>query len=78
MYNLRNEEVLQTDKDGRNIVQTVKRRKANWIGHILRWNCLQKQVIGGKIKGRIEMKGRLEEDVSSCWMTLRKRKVTVD
>jgi hypothetical protein len=27
-----------------------KRRKANWIGHILRRNCLLKPVIAGKIK----------------------------
>ena len=28
-------EVLQRVKDDRNIVRTIKRRKANWIGHIL-------------------------------------------
>ena len=27
-----------------------EKRKANWIGHILRRNCLLKQVIQGKIK----------------------------
>jgi len=30
-------------------------RKANWIGHILRRNCLLKQVIEGKIKGEMEV-----------------------
>jgi hypothetical protein len=35
-----------------------KRRKANWIGHILRRNCLLKHVIEGKLEGRIEMTGR--------------------
>ena len=30
-------------------------RKANWIGHILRRNCLLKQVIEGKIKGDMEV-----------------------
>ena len=34
----------------RNILQTIKRRKANWIGHILRRNCLLKHVIEGKIE----------------------------
>jgi hypothetical protein len=34
------------------------RRKANWIGHILRRNCLLKHVIEGKLEGRIEMTGR--------------------
>ena len=37
----------------RNIVQTVKREKDNWIGYIWRGNSLLKQVIGGKIEGRI-------------------------
>jgi hypothetical protein len=34
---------------------TMKRRKANWIGHILRRNCLLKHVIEGRIEGRIEV-----------------------
>jgi hypothetical protein len=40
------------------ILQTIKRRKANWIGHILHRNCLSIHVIEGKIKGRIEVMGR--------------------
>jgi hypothetical protein len=48
---VRNEEVLHRVKKERNIVHTVKRRKANWIGHILRRNCLLKHVIEGG-KGR--------------------------
>jgi hypothetical protein len=35
---VRNEEVLQRVKEERNIVHTIKRRKVNWIGHILRRN----------------------------------------
>jgi hypothetical protein len=54
----RNEEVLHRVKEERNIVHTIKRRKANWIGHILRRNCLMKHVIEGKLEGRIEMTGR--------------------
>jgi hypothetical protein len=55
---VRNEEVLHRVKEERNIVHTIKRRKANWIGHILRRNCLLKHVIEGKVEGRIEMTGR--------------------
>ena len=40
---------------------------------MLRRNCLLKHVIEGKIEGRIEVTGGLEEDVSSYWLTLRKR-----
>ena len=36
----------------------IIKRKANWIGHILRRNCLLKQVIEGKIKGQIEVTRR--------------------
>jgi hypothetical protein len=73
---VRNEEVLHRVKEQRNIVHTIKRRKANWIGHILRRNCLLKHVIEGKLEGRIEMREDEEEDVSSYWMTLRKREDT--
>jgi hypothetical protein len=55
---VRNGEVLHRVKEERNIVHTIKRRKANWIGHILRRNCLLKHVIGGTLEGRIEMMGR--------------------
>jgi hypothetical protein len=35
-----------------------KKRKSNWIGHVLRRNCPKKQVIEGWIEGRIEVTGR--------------------
>jgi hypothetical protein len=53
-----NEEVLQRVKEERNILYTVKRRKANRIGQMLRRNCLLKHFIGGNIEGRIEVTGR--------------------
>jgi hypothetical protein len=59
-HRVENEEVLLKDKEERNILHTIKRRKANWIGHILRRNCLLKHVIEGNIGGRIEMQGSRE------------------
>jgi hypothetical protein len=50
---VRNEEVLHRFKEERNIILTVKRREANWIGHILRRNCLLEHVIEGKIQEMI-------------------------
>jgi hypothetical protein len=38
-------EVLHRVKEVRNILQTIKRRKGNLIGHILRRCCLLKQVV---------------------------------
>jgi hypothetical protein len=55
---VRNEEVLHRVKEERNILHTIKIRKANWIGHILRRNCLLKHVIEGKLEGKIEITGR--------------------
>jgi hypothetical protein len=55
---VRNEEVLHRVKEDRNILHTIQRRKANWIGHILRRNCLLKHAIERKLEGRIEMIGR--------------------
>jgi len=51
---VRNEVLLRVN-DRRNILHDVRKRKANWIGHILRRNCLLKQVIEGKINGEMEV-----------------------
>ena len=51
---MRNEEV----KEQRNILHEISKRKANWIGHILRRNCLLQRVTEGKLKGGIEVTGR--------------------
>jgi hypothetical protein len=50
--------LLQRVREGRNIEHTVKRKKANLIGHILHRDCLLKHVIEGKIEGKMEVKGR--------------------
>jgi len=55
---VRNEEVLLRVKEQRNIVHEIRKRKANWIGHILRRNCLLQRVTEGKIQGGIEVRGR--------------------
>jgi len=55
---VRNEEVWLRVNEQRNILHEVSKRKANWIGHILRRNCLLKQVIEGKINGEMEVTRR--------------------
>jgi hypothetical protein len=67
------DEVLHTVKEGRNFLHTINRMKANWIGHILRRNCLLKHVIEGCVQGK-KIRGRrlkqLLEDVKerkNCW-----------
>jgi hypothetical protein len=47
-------EVLQGVGKERNLLQTITRKKATWIGHILRGSCVLKYIVEGKIEGRIE------------------------
>jgi len=54
----RSVKVLLRVKEQRNFLHDIRKRKANWIGHILRTNCLLQRVIEGKIQGRIEVTGR--------------------
>ena len=42
----------------RSILHEIRKRKANWIGHMLRRNCLLKEVIEGKIKVEMEVARR--------------------
>jgi hypothetical protein len=55
---VRNEEVLLRVKEQRNILHEIRKRKANWIGHILCRTCPLQQVTEGKIQRGIEVKGR--------------------
>jgi hypothetical protein len=55
---VRNGEALHRVKEERNILHTINRRTADWIGHILRRNCLLKHVIEGKIDGKIKVTRR--------------------
>jgi hypothetical protein len=53
---VRSEEVLCRVKEEMNILHKIKRRKANWIRHMLRRNrFLKKHVVEGKIQGRIDV-----------------------
>jgi hypothetical protein len=55
---VRNEDVLLRVKEQRNILHEIRKRKANWIGHIFRGNCILQRVIEAKIQGGIEVTGR--------------------
>ena len=62
-----------TRRRGVNILQTIKRRNADWIGHILRRNCLLIHVVEVSINRSIAAREDDEEDISSYWITWRKR-----
>jgi hypothetical protein len=54
---VRNEEILHRVKEEGNTLHAV-RRGADWIGQILRRNCLLKHVVDGKIGERLGVRGR--------------------
>jgi len=50
---VRNKDELLRVKEQRNILHEIFKRKANWIGYILRRNCLLQRVTEEKIQGGI-------------------------
>ena len=46
---MRNEEVLHRVKEERTILHIIKRRKVDWIDHILRRDFLLKYIIEGRV-----------------------------
>ena len=70
--------VLHRISEKRNILHTVNRRKANWIGHVLRRNCLLTRVIEGKAERRIEVTGRQERRRKQLLYDLKKREDAVN
>ena len=55
---VRNEEVLLRVNEQRNILHEIRKRKANWIGHMLRRKYLLKHLTEGKVEERIDVMGR--------------------
>ena len=72
---MRNEEVLLRVKEQRNILHEIRKRKANWIGHILRRNYLLHRVIEGKIQGGREVTGRQGRRLRKLLDDLKERRV---
>jgi hypothetical protein len=54
---VRYEEMLQRVEEYRNILETIKRRKATWIGHISHRKCRLQHLIEGKIERRKKVTG---------------------
>jgi hypothetical protein len=53
-----NKLVLLRVKGQKNILHEIRKRKANWNGHILHRNCLLQRVSEKKIQGGIKVTGR--------------------
>jgi hypothetical protein len=50
---VRKEKVLLMVNEKRNILHEIRKREADWIGHILRRNSLLKLIVEGKINGEM-------------------------
>ena len=47
-----NDEVLKRVKEERNLLKIIRRRKKNWLGHILRGENMLRDVLEGKMNGK--------------------------
>jgi hypothetical protein len=71
---VRNEDVLLRVKEQRNILHEIHKQKANWIGHILRRNCLLQRVTEVKVQGGIEVTGRQQRRCRKLLDDLKERR----
>jgi hypothetical protein len=69
-------EVLRRVNEQRSILHSIKRKKVNWICHILGRNCLLKHIIEGKIEGMIVVTGRRGRRRKQLLVDLKKREGT--
>ena len=46
-----NKDVLKRVKERRSLIETIVRRKKNWIGHVLRGCGMLKEIIEGRFEG---------------------------
>ena len=56
-------EVVQRVKEKRNNVKTIKRRKVDWISHILRRNYRHRRFIQGRIEGKDRSDGKTSKEM---------------
>ena len=54
---IRNAVVLERVREGRIMLELIKKRKINWLGHWLTRNCLLKDALEGRVKGK-KVRGR--------------------
>ena len=54
---IKNAVVLERVGGGITMLELIKKRKRNWLGHWLRRNCLQKDTLEGMVNGK-RVRGR--------------------
>ena len=58
-----NDEVLNRVNEERILRETIRRRKKNWFGHILRGNNMLRDVLEGKMNGKRE---EVDQELGWC------------
>ena len=53
----KNAVVLERVGEGRILLELIRKRKRNWLGHWLRRNCLLKDALEGRVNGK-RVRGR--------------------
>ena len=56
-YKIKNAVVLKRIGEGRIMVELIRKRRRNWLGHWLRRNCLLKDALEGMVNGK-KVRGR--------------------
>ena len=56
-----NEEVLTMVNESRCLIETIRQRKKNWVGHVLRGNGLLRDVLEGRMLGKARVGRRREK-----------------
>ena len=54
---IKNAVVLERVGEGRTVLELIRKRKRNWLGHRLRRNCLLKDALEGMVNGK-KVRGR--------------------
>ena len=54
---IKNAVVLETVGEGRIMLELIRKRKRNWLDHLLRRNCLLKDALEGMVNGK-KVRGR--------------------
>ena len=54
---IKNAVVLERVGEGRTMLELIRKRKINWLGHWLRRNCLLKDALEGMVNGK-KVRGR--------------------
>jgi len=63
-----NEEVLKKVEEQRSLLDIISTRQKNWVGHILRGNSLQREIMEGRMDGKRGRGRPRQKKLMDCMM----------